>query len=249
MSRPIIIAGNWKMNKTVSEGLQFLAELTLPPGNKPNLEVMIFPPATSLYSLGRQRPELTFGAQNIHEQPSGAFTGEISATMTRECATVALIGHSERRHLFQESDRRIREKVLAALQSDLRPMLCLGETLEERQQGRTDSVVLRQLEQDLSEIGASKLGRLMIAYEPVWAIGTGLTATPQQAQEVHALIRRQLTTMGLGEAPILYGGSVKPDNARELLCQADIDGLLIGGASLQAQNFSDIIALAYELLV
>jgi triosephosphate isomerase len=247
MTRPTIIAGNWKMYKTVLEGIQFLDALVLPDPPRPGLEVMIFPPATALYTLGRHRPGITIGAQNLHEEPSGAYTGEISASMVRECATVALIGHSERRHVFMEDDSRINRKLRAALNAGLRPMLCIGEKLEERQGGQTEELVLRQLDRGLEGLSAPDLGSLMLAYEPVWAIGTGLTASPQQAQDVHNLIRKHLTGLGLSQVPILYGGSVKPDNARDLLIMPDIDGLLIGGASLQAQNFSDIIALAFEL--
>jgi len=248
MSRTIIIAGNWKMHKTISEGIQFLDALALPTETKQGFEVMLFPSATALCSLSNHRPELSYGIQNIHEEPFGAFTGEISATMAKELATVALVGHSERRHVFMESDQRINLKIRAALQANLRPMLCIGEKLEERQQNKTEEIVLSQLRLGLKGIKITDLKQLMLAYEPVWAIGSGLTASPDQAQTVHALIRRELKNMGITDTPILYGGSVKPDNAHALLLQPDIDGLLIGGASLQAQNFSDIIALALELL-
>lgn len=247
MNRPTIIAGNWKMYKTVEEGIQFLDALTLPPP-KAGFEVMIFPPTTALYSLSRHSRAITFGAQNLHEEASGAFTGEISAAMVKECTTVALIGHSERRHVFHEDDTRLNRKVKRALETGLRPMLCIGEKIEQRQGGKTEAVVLEQLAKGLEGFEALALQSLMVAYEPIWAIGTGLTASPQQAQDVHALIRKQLSSLGLAQVPILYGGSVKPDNARDLLLMPDIDGLLIGGASLQVQNFSDIIALAFELL-
>ncbi len=248
MPRATIIAGNWKMHKTVSEGIQFLDALNLSQPVKKNPEILIFPPATSTFSLSRHRPDITFGIQNIHEEPQGAFTGEISAAMAAECATVALIGHSERRHVFMETDDRINRKIKAALQAGLRPMLCVGEKLVERRLEKTESVVLNQLTTGLDGVDLSDLKQLMVAYEPVWAIGTGLTATPEQAQTVHALIRQNLESMGLTDIPVLYGGSVKPENARELLTQPDIDGLLIGGASLQAENFSAIIALAYGLV-
>lgn len=248
MPRPIIIAGNWKMHKTIDEGIRFLDDLKLPGPAQKNPEIMLFPPATALFSLKRHRPEITFGIQNIHEEAFGAFTGEISAAMAAECVTVALIGHSERRHVFMETDDRLNRKVKAALTAGLRPMLCVGEKLVERRLEKTEEVVLHQLRSGLEGIAPTDLNRLMIAYEPVWAIGTGLTATPEQAQAVHALIRRELEPMGLVETPILYGGSVKPDNAEELLVQPDIDGLLIGGASLQAEKFSAIIALAYGLI-
>lgn len=234
------------MFKTVEEGIQFLDALTLPTA-KEGFEVMIFPPATALYTLSRHRKDITFGAQNFHEEASGAFTGEISADMVKECTKVVLIGHSERRHVFNEDDTRINLKVKRAVDAGLRPMLCIGEKLEQRQAGKIEEVVLGQLKRGIDGLTPEKLSSLMVAYEPVWAIGTGLTASPQQAQDVHALIRKQLTNMGLGQVPILYGGSVKPDNARDLLLMKDINGLLIGGASLQAQNFSDIIALAFDL--
>ena len=248
MSRQTIIAGNWKMHKTIAEGIQFLDALSIPSPDRSKVEIMLFPAATALYSLGRHRPDLSFGIQNIHEAPFGAFTGEVSAQMAAECATVALIGHSERRHVFMEQDEQINLKIKAALSQGLRPMLCVGEKLEQRQAEQSEAVVLNQLERGLQGLDSQALQKLMIAYEPVWAIGTGLSATPEQAQSMHRLIRQRLKEMDLEQQPILYGGSVKPENARDLLQQADIDGLLIGGASLHAQNFSDIIALAFELL-
>jgi triosephosphate isomerase len=210
-------------------------------------EVVIFPPAISLpaAALSPDRDaSVALGVQNIYHEDKGAFTGEISAPMAAEAgATFALIGHSERRHVFGETDADVTRKVRAALRGRLLPMICVGEKLEERRAGKLEEVILRQLDAGLAGLGDSP-ERFMLAYEPVWAIGTGETATPRDAQDAHATLRGRLR-QALGEraaqVPILYGGSVKPENAADLLSQADVDGLLVGGASLDPASFARIV--------
>jgi triosephosphate isomerase len=225
----------------------------LPPADEPR--VALFPPSVSIPAVAeavRGAPkQITVGAQNIHFEKEGAFTGEVSAEMVLEAgARAALIGHSERRHIFLETDEWIGRKVGRALAAGLVPILCVGEKLEEREAGSTLDVVRRQLSAGLAAVSdAASLARVVVAYEPVWAIGTGKTATPAQGQEVHRLVRDELARafarLGAGEGAeeilILYGGSVKPDNAADLLAEPDIDGLLVGGASLQAESFIRIV--------
>jgi triosephosphate isomerase len=247
MKRPQVIAGNWKMHKGPEETRAFLGQFSPRfPGPPPT--VLLFPPARSvpaaLEAMG-ESPSVGIGVQNIHWEPSGAFTGEISAPMARSAgATHALVGHSERRHVFGESDDDVVRKVLAALSAGLIPVICLGETLEERRAGRVTAVVLRQLNAVLSELVVRDGASFLLAYEPVWAIGTGETATPADATEAHTVLRRRLEeTMGATralETPILYGGSVKPDNAAALLTAPEVDGVLVGGASLDADSFARI---------
>lgn len=229
-----ILAANWKMNKTQAEAQNFIQELSKT-AFKPDREVVLCPPFTALNALSGIK-EVKLGAQNMHFEENGAFTGEISAAMLKELGcTYVLIGHSERRQLFGETDELINKKIIAAVNHGLIPVFCLGETLAQRESGETMQVITTQLKQGLT--GINYINKLVIAYEPVWAIGTGKTATPQEAQEVHALIR-SLTT---ADTSILYGGSVKPENISSLMAQPDINGALVGGASLKAEDFIKII--------
>ncbi|MGF1531163.1 MAG: triose-phosphate isomerase [Puniceicoccaceae bacterium] len=249
--RKYLIAGNWKMNKNATEGVELANEIVAAVGNQHDVGVCLCPPFTGLQSVGAAISDsnVVLGAQNMHPEPSGAYTGEISAEMLRSiyCSYV-IIGHSERRALFGESDDFINAKVLASLVSSLKPILCVGETIEEREAGETMKVVEKQLRGALAQVSPEHAEQVVIAYEPVWAIGTGKTATPEMAQEVHAYIRSLLTDIfseSISEKiRILYGGSMKPGNAPELLQQPDIDGGLIGGAALQGRSFVEIVEAA-----
>jgi len=242
-----LIAANWKMHKTASEARRFASELLPRLREVQEVEVAIAPPFTALAaladSLGGSRVALA--AQNVHPQAQGAFTGEVSIPMLAELGCrYCIVGHSERRALFGETDAFIGEKVGALLGSGLRPILCIGETLEQREAERTHEVLRRQLAGSLARVETAAPADLVVAYEPVWAIGTGRTATPELAQEAHAFVRAWLRDrFGVtGDAlRILYGGSMKPDNARALLAQPDVDGGLVGGASLDPADFSAII--------
>jgi triosephosphate isomerase (TIM) len=240
--RKKIIAANWKMNMTSADGASFMEDLKLELKNFDGAEIVIVPSFTAL-------PRLTLGAQNMCHEPSGAFTGEISAGMLREFFTrYVVLGHSERRIIFGESDELVNKKVKAALAASLRPILCVGETLEERDADRHHEVLAKQLKGSLAGLDAEQMLDTVIAYEPVWAIGTGRTATPEQAQEAHAFIRKTLSEIfdpaTAAKVRIQYGGSVKPDNAKELLHQPDIDGALVGGASLDPRSFAKIVQAA-----
>ena len=248
LSKPVI-AGNWKMHKGPSEGREWVdAFLAASPEN--GRTIVVFPPAASIAVIAwalREREDILLGVQNIHWEAKGAFTGETSASIAREAgASIALIGHSERRHVFGETDEEVARKVKAALAHDLDVMVCVGELIEERRAGRVDEVILRQLDAALAAVPKDAVARLSIAYEPVWAIGTGETATPQDASAAHSTLRRRLTEkLGAGPGaavPILYGGSVKPENAAELLAAPEVDGLLVGGASLDPAGFARIAA-------
>ena len=251
MYRKKLIAGNWKMNKTAADAAGLVQDLVAGVGKHGEVEVVVCPPFTALESAGKALDGtlVKLGAQNMHPEASGAFTGEVSAAMLRALfVTHVILGHSERRALFNETDAFINQKVLAALKNQLRPILCVGETLAEREAGTTLKVVQAQLEKGLEGVGKEQAVQVVIAYEPVWAIGTGKVATTDQAQEVHAFIRG-LLTKHFGEPAaqrirILYGGSMKPANAPELLAQKDIDGGLIGGASLEARSFLDLVKAA-----
>jgi len=246
-----LIAGNWKMNKTSADAVALVRDIVAAVGKGNEVEVLVCPPFTSLESVAKvlEGSVVKLGAQNMHPEPSGAYTGEISAGMLRSIfASYVILGHSERRTYFKETDAFINQKVLAALKSQLKPVLCVGETLKEREAGTTLAVVQTQIEQGLQGVGKDVATNLVLAYEPVWAIGTGKVATTAQAQEVHEYIRGLLTKL-FGEAVsqrirILYGGSMKPANAPELLAQKDIDGGLIGGASLEARSFLELIQAA-----
>ncbi|MGE0789333.1 MAG: triose-phosphate isomerase [Sandaracinaceae bacterium] len=250
-ARTPLIAGNWKLHKTIAESVELARSVMhkLPRDSK--VDVMIAPVFTSLQpvhaAVGDSRVRIA--AQNCHYTDQGAFTGELSPPLLKDAGCDAVIvGHSERRQLFGETDEMIHRKVAAVLSHGLMPILCVGETLEEREAGRTEAVVLGQLDAALEGLDASSVQRLVIAYEPVWAIGTGRTAQPADAQAVHAAIRARLGERAsptvAQKVRILYGGSVKPDNAKELLAQPDIDGALVGGASLDAASFLAIAAAA-----
>jgi triosephosphate isomerase len=251
MIRKKLIAGNWKMNKTASDAASLAHDIVVAVGTQQDVEVVVCPPFTALEGVAKaiDGSVIKLGAQNMHFEASGAFTGEISAPMLRALfATHVILGHSERRTLFGETDELVNKKVLAALKNQLRPILCVGESLAEREAGATLRVVQTQTERALEGVGGDLAAGIVIAYEPVWAIGTGKVATTEQAQEVHGFIRGLLTKL-LGEGVsqrvrILYGGSMKPANAAELLAQKDIDGGLIGGASLEARSFLELVKAA-----
>ncbi|MDR2860959.1 MAG: triose-phosphate isomerase [Syntrophobacterales bacterium] len=248
MRRPFI-AGNWKMHKTIAEAVDFSQKLCKQAqqftGGK---DILIAPPFTALSSVAKviEGTGIHLAAQNTHESPQGAFTGEVSSSMAAEAGCdYVLIGHSERRHLYGETDDLLARKVEAAWKSGLKVIFCIGETLDEREQGKTFAVVEKQIKEGLKAFKEDDIERLVIAYEPVWAIGTGKTATPEQAEEVHALIRGlQKKLHGAAAADsliILYGGSVKPDNMTELMAKENVDGALIGGASLDVESFLQMI--------
>jgi triosephosphate isomerase (TIM) len=246
--RRTYIAANWKMHKTIAEAAQFVDAL-LPRIAATQSDVVICPPFLALAEVvERSRGSaVRVAAQNMHEAESGAFTGEVSVPMLAELDVDAvIIGHSERRQYFGESDEALARKLPAALAAGLEPILCVGESEEARDGGQTEAVLERQLQADLAEVGPDDLPRVVIAYEPIWAIGTGRTATPEQAQETIAFIRDTLRVHGAAAegVRILYGGSVKPGNAAELLSQADIDGALVGNASLDPSDFAAIVEAA-----
>jgi triosephosphate isomerase len=251
MIRKKVIAGNWKMNKTAADGAALTKEICAEIGREAAVDIVLCPPFTALESTGRalEGMAVKLGAQNMHPEKNGAFTGEVSAEMLRTLyVTHVILGHSERRQYFGETDAFINQKVLAALANELRPILCIGETLAEREAGQTLAVVQRQLEGGLAGVKPEQVTSVIVAYEPVWAIGTGKVATTAQAQEVHAFIRGLLIKLHNAAAAqkvrILYGGSMKPANAPELLAQPDIDGGLIGGASLEARSFVELVRAA-----
>jgi triosephosphate isomerase len=239
------------MNKTSADAVSLARELVAAVGTQPDVEIVICPPFTALEVVAKaiDGSLIKLGAQNMHFEASGAFTGEVSAPMLRAIFTThVILGHSERRSLFGETDELVNKKLLAALKNQLRPILCVGESLAEREAGSTLRVVQTQTERGLEGVSKDQASTLIVAYEPVWAIGTGKVATTEQAQEVHAFIRG-LLTKHYGEAVaqkvrILYGGSMKPANAPELLAQKDIDGGLIGGASLESRSFVELIKAA-----
>ena len=246
--RKLIIAGNWKMNKTVAEALALVEGLKRELGNVKEVDVVVCPPYTALESVSKAiiDSNIRLGAQNMSEQGVGAYTGEIAAVMLKEFSVrYVILGHSERRQYQKEGDALIAKKAAAVHAAALKPIVCVGETLAEREAGQTESVLETQVRGSLAGLTAEQMGETVVAYEPVWAIGTGKTATTQQAQDAHAFIRKVLTSM-FDEATsrkvrIQYGGSVKPGNARELMSQPDVDGALVGGASLEMRSFSDII--------
>lgn len=246
-SRPKVITGNWKMYKTIEEGKDFVTQLIPLVQNSP-AKVYLAVPFTAIYSLAKEAENspVTIGAQNMNDASEGAFTGEVAGKMLKEAgAKFVLLGHSERRRLFKEDNFFINRKVKRALQVGLQPVLCVGETKEEREEGRTEEVIQAQLKEGLDGIGSELLKNLMVAYEPVWAIGTGLNADPEIVQSVHQFCRqflRELLTEEIANQLIIqYGGSVSLSNAKNYLKEPDIDGLLIGGASLSLESFSQIV--------
>ncbi|HXK09999.1 MAG TPA: triose-phosphate isomerase [Vicinamibacteria bacterium] len=242
-----LIAGNWKMFKTVSEAVALVEEIRKGAAGAPG-DTLVAPPYTSLVAAvaAAKGSPVAVAAQNMHFEKEGAFTGEVSAVMLKDVGvTHAILGHSERRQYFAETDEGVARKTKVALDNGLGPISCVGETLAEREAGRTMEVVGRQVDAILDAVSADEAKRVVIAYEPVWAIGTGKVATPEQAQEVHAFIRRRVAAKH-GQAVadalrILYGGSVKPDNVKGLMALSDVDGALVGGASLKADSFLKLV--------
>jgi triosephosphate isomerase len=249
INRKKIIAGNWKMNKTQAEACVLVADLLQEIGRFDDAEIVLCPPFTALAAVSEILNDVSnvrLGAQNMHEAPSGAYTGEISAGMLRELyVRYVIIGHSERRQYFHEDNATVNRKTKAALAAELRPIVCIGETLPEREADKWKKVLETQLIEGLAGLTDKELADIVFAYEPVWAIGTGKTASPAQAEEAHQFIRKILRSRFSPAAAervrIQYGGSVKPENARELLSKPDIDGALVGGASLDARGFTAII--------
>jgi triosephosphate isomerase len=244
-----VIAANWKLNHTPSDARAFLQRFLAQVPKLNERTLVFFPSAITLTTVVdglKDRPEVWVGVQNVHSEAQGAFTGENSVLMARDVgARVVLVGHSERRHVFGETDAMTTKKMALIAQARLTPMLCVGETLEEREAGRTAEVVERQLSAGLAELDDAQVAVVMLAYEPVWAIGTGRTATPEDASEIHGVLRRALVSR-VGERagagiPILYGGSVNRGNATQLLAASDVDGLLVGGASLDADSWASIV--------
>jgi triosephosphate isomerase len=243
-ARRPLLAGNWKMYKTRAEARELATGLREAVGALTDRDVAVFPPLTALSTVLEtlEGSPIAVGGQAGHPAKEGAFTGAVSMGQLADAGvSLVLCGHSERRHVFGETDRDIGLQVAAALAAGLEPYLCVGEKIEERERGETWAVVERQLVTGVAEIPGGDLSRVTIAYEPVWAIGTGLTATPEQAQEVHAAIRAWLAERGAADRRILYGGSVKPANAATLMAAEDIDGALVGGASLDAATFAAIV--------
>jgi triosephosphate isomerase (TIM) len=249
-TRTPLIAGNWKMHKTVGAAEEFIAALLPRVSTADGVEVAICPPYLALGAMvdSTRGSRVQVYAQNMHQENEGAFTGEVSAPMLVEADVQGVIlGHSERRELFGETDRALALKVPRALEAGLVPILCVGETEEERERGDTERKLRHQVQEDLVKVPSDRLGDVVIAYEPIWAIGTGQVAKPEQAQEAIAFVRALVADRSAVEAKrtrVLYGGSVKPDNAAELLALPDVDGALVGGASLDAESFAAIVAAA-----
>jgi len=246
--RPLIYAANWKMNHGPAAATAFAERFVYLTAPVPQRGLWFFPPSVSLAALTeafRSRPDIRVGAQNVHWEPKGAFTGELSIPMVQESgAAVVLVGHSERRHLFGETDEQVARKTAAVLKAGLEPLVCVGETLAEREGGRTEPVILRQLEPLFDKVQAEHWRRVVIAYEPVWAIGTGRNASPDDAAQVHELIRFTAARRGVpGRLSILYGGSVNAGNVLSLLARPELDGVLVGGASLDADGWAELVGL------
>jgi triosephosphate isomerase len=246
--RKLIIAGNWKMNKTVAEALSLVNSLKIELANVKEVDMVVCPPFTALESVSKEilDSNIRLGAQNMSEHNVGAYTGEIAAVMLKEFSVrYVILGHSERRQYQKETDALISKKARAVLGASLKPIICVGETLAEREAAKTEEVLDTQVRGSLAGLSGDDMLESVIAYEPVWAIGTGKTATTQQAQDAHAFIRGLLVKLFdenvARKVRIQYGGSVKPSNARELMSQPDVDGALVGGASLEARSFADII--------
>ena len=253
--RKKIIAANWKMNMTNAEAASFLASFLLEIGDESRADVVIVPPFTALASVSDRLSKVQnvkLGAQNMHFEKSGAYTGEISAAMLRELfVRYVVLGHSERRTIFGETDAIVNKKLRAAIDASLKAIVCIGETLAERDGGKVEEVLATQIKGSLAGLTPKELAETVVAYEPVWAIGTGRTASPEQAQEAHAFIRKQLAEISdaatADKVRIQYGGSVKPDNTAALMSQPDIDGALVGGAALDPRSFAEIVKGAAKL--
>jgi triosephosphate isomerase len=250
------IAGNWKMYKTVAEAVKYVKEFRGMVKDIEDVEIVVAPTFTALHAAAEAARNSNVGiaGQNLYWEREGALTGEVSAAMVREAgAEYVIIGHSERRTLFGETDATVNRKLAAALVHGLTPIVCVGETLDQRERNETFDVLDRQIKEGFDAVTAQQLGLLVIAYEPVWAIGTGRNATPEQAGEVHAHIRRRLRQWFGSDAAdachVIYGGSVKPDNIRELVAQPDVDGALVGGASLDLRSFFDIVSRSRKAVV
>jgi triosephosphate isomerase len=248
MMRTPLIVGNWKMHKTVNETVLYIRELCLLVKSVTDVEIVVAAPFTAVHAAaeGTRSTNVAVAAQDLYWETNGAFTGEVSASMIHEAgAEYAIVGHSERRTLFGETNETVNRKVLAALTANLVPIVCIGETLKQREQNQTMAVLDRQIRAGLLGIANEQMAGLVVAYEPVWAIGTGQTATAIQAQEVHLHIRQRLTewfsSAVANECRVIYGGSVKPGNIAELVTQADVDGALVGSASLQVKNLAKIV--------
>ena len=246
--RTPFIAGNWKMFKTVQEAVVFVKELRALVKDVADVEIVVAPPFTAIHAAAEAARNSNIGvaAQDLHWEREGAFTGEVCAPMLKEAgAEYVIIGHSERRRFFHETDALVNRKIAAAVAAALTPIVCVGETLEERERGQTLAVLDRQVKDGLDRLTGEQVAELVVAYEPVWAIGTGRNATAAQAEEAHAHVRKRLRQWFGGDAAerchVIYGGSVKPDNIRELIAEPDVDGALVGGASLDVHGFADII--------
>lgn len=247
--KPMLMAGNWKMHKLTGEARELVNGLNRSlAGVDGSVGVLVCPPFTALVEVASalKGTKIKLGAQNMHWEEKGAFTGEVTAAMLKDVGCdYVIVGHSERRHIFGETDENVNRKANAALNAGLKPIVCVGETEKQEEDGETEAVVSRQVIEGLDGLTSKQMTDIVIAYEPVWAIGTGKNATPDQAQEVHALIRgiiaREFDESTAEKLPILYGGSVKPANALELMSQDDIDGALVGGASLDADSFAEIV--------
>lgn len=250
------IAGNWKMHKTVPDAVKFVKELRVMVKDIEDVEIVLAPPFTALHAAAEAARNTNVGicAQNVFWEREGAFTGEVSGPMIREAgAEYVIIGHSERRTYFGETDATVNRRTAAAFAASLTPIVCIGETLDQRERRETLDVLDRQIKQGLEGLTGEQLGQLVVAYEPVWAIGTGRNATPEQAGEAHAHIRKRLRQWFGGQAAdachVIYGGSVKPDNIRDLVSQPDVDGALVGGASLEIRSFFDIVSRSRKAVV
>ena len=248
MARSLLYAANWKMHHGPASARTFLErflELTRPVEGR---RLWFFPPSVSIAATcdaAGGRADITVGAQNVHWEPKGAYTGELSLPLVMEAgARAALIGHSERRHLFGETDEQVGRKAAAVLKAGITPMVCVGETLAEREAGRTEHVIVRQVDAVLERVPSGEWARVVVAYEPVWAIGTGRTATPDDAAQVHELIRFELSRRGVAlRVPILYGGSVNKGNVLALLARPELDGVLVGGASLEPEGWAELVGM------
>ena len=250
------VAGNWKMYKTVADAVKYVKEFRGMVKDVEDVEIVLAPPFTAVHAAAEAARNSNVGiaAQDLFWEREGAFTGEVSAQMIREAgADYVIIGHSERRTHFGETDAGVNRKTVAAFAAGLTPIVCIGETLDQRERGQTLEVLDRQITGGLEGISGEQLGQLVVAYEPVWAIGTGRNATPAQAGEAHAHIRKRLRAWfgneGAGACHVIYGGSVKPDNIRDLIAQPDVDGALVGGASLDVKSFFDIVSGSRKAVV